>query len=60
MEGRIETKIKHPTFGHVIFYNLSPRQIEALNDLVAKSALLEDVLEQNRMLAEMLNKPATR
>ena len=29
----IKTKVKHPVFGHVIFHNLSSRQLDIINQI---------------------------
>lgn len=65
MKARVETKIKHPNYGHVIFYNLSPRQLEIIEDIAILSKafnllnknykkMIDDIeeLEQNKLNIE--------
>jgi hypothetical protein len=49
-----EIKIGHPKFGHVIFYGVTPRQIEVLESLKNACIITDDVITQNKMLAGII------
>jgi hypothetical protein len=53
-DKRNEIKVKHPEFGHVIFHGATPRQIEVLENLSNNCTLTDNVLAQNKMLADMV------
>ncbi len=53
-DKRKEIKVDHPEFGHVIFHGATARQIEVLESLKANCAIANDVIAQNKMLADMI------
>jgi hypothetical protein len=53
-DNRKEIKVDHPEFGHVIFHGATARQIEVLESLKANCAIANDVIAQNKMLADMV------
>ena len=53
-DNRKEIKVAHPEFGHVIFHGATARQIEVLESLKANCAIADDVIAQNKMLADMI------
>jgi hypothetical protein len=53
-DNRKEIKVDHPEFGHVIFHGATARQIEVLESLKANCAIANDVIAQNKMLADMI------
>mgnify|MGYP006253022415 CR=1 FL=1 len=53
-DKRNEIKVDHPEFGHVIFHGATPRQIEVLESLKKTCLLAEDVIAQNKMLADII------
>ena len=53
-DKRKEIKVDHPEFGHVIFHGATARQIEVLESLKANCAIADDVIAQNKMLADMI------
>ena len=52
----VETKVDHPEYGHVIFYNLSTRQKQVIKDLEGYKTFANNVVGQNHMLAEELKR----
>ena len=53
-DNRKEIKVDHPEFGHVIFHGPTARQIEVLESLKANCAIADDVIAQNKMLADII------
>ena len=53
-DNRKEIKVAHPEFGHVIFHGATARQIEVLESLKNTCAIADDVIAQNKMLADMI------
>ena len=53
-DKRKEIKVDHPKFGHVIFHGPTARQVEVLESLKANCAIANDVIAQNKMLADMI------
>ena len=53
-DKRKEIKVDHPEFGHVIFHGPTARQIEVLENLKANCAIADDVIAQNKMLADII------
>ena len=53
-DKRNEIKVKHPEFGHVIFHGATARQVEVLESLKNTCIIADDVIAQNKMLAEMI------
>ena len=53
-DNRKEIKVNHPEFGHVIFHGATARQIEVLESLKKTCLLAEDVIAQNKMLADII------
>ena len=53
-DNRKKIKVDHPEFGHVIFHGATTRQIEVLESLKKTCLLADDVIAQNKMLADMI------
>lgn len=54
MDNRKEVKVIHPDYGHVIFHGPTPRQVDVLNTLKDKCIIADDVIAQNKMLADII------
>lgn len=56
--SEIEVKIKHPEYGHVIFSQMSPRQLEILKIYVAIQEASKDGNDQTfgTKVRKLLNK----
>lgn len=48
-------KVEHPEFGHVIFNYITPRQLDVLDSLKAKCTIVDDVIAQNNILADIIS-----
>jgi len=55
MGKRKGTKVDHPEFGHVIFNDITPRQLDVLENLKTKCIIADDVIAQNKMLADIIS-----
>ena len=55
MGKRKGTKVDHPEFGHVIFNDITPRQLDVLENLKKTCLLADDVIAQNKMLADIIS-----
>lgn len=53
-DTRNEIKVAHPDYGHVIFHGATARQIEVLENLKNTCAIADDVIAQNKMLADII------
>jgi hypothetical protein len=53
-DKRKEIKVDHPEFGHVIFHGATARQMEVLENLKNTCAIADDIIAQNKMLADMI------
>jgi hypothetical protein len=47
-------KVDHPEFGHVIFNYITPRQLDVLDSLKDRCTIADDVIAQNKMLADII------
>ena len=55
MGKRKGTKVDHPEFGHVIFNDITPRQLDVLENLKTKCIIADDVIAQNKMLTDIIS-----
>jgi hypothetical protein len=58
-DKRKEMKVKHPEYGHVIFYDITPRQRDVLENFTDGLILTDDILAKNKMLADKVREQNT-
>ena len=55
MRERNAIKVKHPEFGHVIFHGPTARQTQVLESLKNTCDIVDDIVAQNKMLADVIS-----
>ena len=53
-DNRKEIKVNHPESGHAIFHGATARKMEVLENLKNTCAIADDVIAQNKMLADII------